>query len=738
MKTGTLLGLMGLWVLSGMGCQEGNSSDDDSATEAVPTAVVSQDPWGYVGEEIVLDASGSSGAMNYLWDFGDGETSDSSSSPSVSHVFTSPGHYTAVLTVTGANGAPDSDSAVVTVVHPPLAVRPPQAGVIDSDGTGARMFIALPDFDAVAVVDREIRGVEAVLSTCDTPRTLSHGRGKSPVLVVACEGSGEVDVFNTETLLRVATVAAGRGSRPHGVVVTEDGNGAWVGLRGRHVVARLDLSAAPAWTGEEVGFPDPRGLSLTPQGLVITRFRSPDEEGQWGIWDGQTLSMGSLPFDPGPDSDTTARGVPTYLQQAAISPDGRRVFFPSLQANIARGEYRDGQALTFETTVRGVVSQAWLDPTAGETGEESGPRKVLDNRDLCTAAAFSPRGDYLFVASSGSEVVDVLDAFSTELVRGLGPVGGALTGTWVSPDGQELWVVAETTRELVGFDISDLVHSPPEIARMDLRPGGVEVLAADVLLGKQVFHRARDPRMSKDGYISCASCHLEGEEDGRVWDFTDRGEGLRNTISLLGREGAGQGPIHWSANFNEIHDFENDIRNAFQGVGFLTEEDWQSGTLSDPLGEDKAGLSEELDALAAYVTSFNDFGVSPYRQEDGQLTEGGERGQELFLSEEVGCAACHIPGEYTDSQWLDVVTPLLHDVGTLTEASGQRRGEPLTGLDTPTLRGLWATAPYLHDGSAATLMEVLTTRNPLDLHGMTGILSEKDREDLVEFLLQVE
>ena len=52
---------------------------------------------------------------------------------------------------------------------------------------------------------------------------------------------------------------------------------------------------------------------------------------------------------------------------------------------------------------------------------------------------------------------------------------------------------------------------------------------------------------------------------------------------------------------------------------------------------------------------------------------------------------------------------LLHDVGTLRTTSGSRLGETLVGVDTPTLRGLWATAPYLHDGTAETLEDVFVT-----------------------------
>lgn len=78
---------------------------------------------------------------------------------------------------------------------------------------------------------------------------------------------------------------------------------------------------------------------------------------------------------------------------------------------------------------------------------------------------------------------------------------------------------------------------------------------------------------------------------------------------------------------------------------------------------------------------------------------------------------------------------MLHDVGTITPASGARRGAPLTGLDTPTLRGLWRSAPYLHDGSAPTLRDVLTTRNAGDRHGTTSTLSAAELDDLIAYLL---
>ena len=70
----------------------------------------------------------------------------------------------------------------------------------------------------------------------------------------------------------------------------------------------------------------------------------------------------------------------------------------------------------------------------------------------------------------------------------------------------------------------------------------------------------------------------------------------------------------------------------------------------------------------------------------------------------------------------------LHDIGTLKASSGKRLGAPLTGIDTPTLRGVWATAPYLHDGSAATLAAAVAAHDGVNL-------SAAEMNQLVAYLL---
>jgi cytochrome c peroxidase len=55
--------------------------------------------------------------------------------------------------------------------------------------------------------------------------------------------------------------------------------------------------------------------------------------------------------------------------------------------------------------------------------------------------------------------------------------------------------------------------------------------------------------------------------------------------------------------------------------------------------------------------------------------------------------------------------------------------------DTPTLRGLYASAPYFHDGSAATLYETLARPSPGGEHDVRGVLTEAEIQDLIAFLM---
>jgi len=684
-----------------------------------------------VGQAASFDVASSSGPgpLSYSWNFGDGSPpTPFSPATSAQHAYAAAGHYAVQVTVT--NGVATNASSILQTVHLPVtASNPTRTSTITPTAAGLVCCVNT-DNDSITAIDAA--GFQKVFEvpTGAQPRTIAVA--PDGTLWVACEGDATIRIHDGLTGAPLTTLPLPLGAAPYGVVFSPDGSAGYVSLRARGEVAKLDPVARTVTAQLPVG-PEPKGLAVTAdsQTILVTRFVS-GAAGEVRRLTAQPFALAgvtTLAVDLGPDTENSGRGIPNYLSSITISPDGQRAWIPSKKDNVQRGAHRDGLPLTFESTVRTIVSQ--MDLVTGQ--EDLAARVDFNDRDMAFATAMSPLGDYAFTALQGSNAIDVRDAYTGELVAGVEDVGRAPQGLVLSPDGQRLYVHSFLSRSILVYDVSGVTGSTTFALQLlaDVATVQTEQLPPEVLLGKQIFYDATDPRMNEDGYISCASCHLDGDHDGRIWDFTDRGEGLRNTTSLLGRSGTGHGNVHWTGNFDEIQDFEHDIRSNFGGLGFLTEAQWQTGTVSHPLGQPKAGLSVELDALAAYVRSLGDFGISPHRAPDGSLSAAATRGKALFDS--IGCASCHSGPAFTDSAF-----GALHDVGTLGSGSGQASGGALTGIDTPTLRGLWASAPYLHDGSAATLLDVITTSNPTGLHGPTNSLTGSEQQDLVAYLLSID
>ena len=112
---------------------------------------------------------------------------------------------------------------------------------------------------------------------------------------------------------------------------------------------------------------------------------------------------------------------------------------------------------------------------------------------------------------------------------------------------------------------------------------------------------------------------------------------------------------------------------------------------------------------------------SPAHAHGEPLTESEQRGQAIFNRPSLGCVTCHPAPLYSDLR--------KHDVGTST--ADEKIGP---AYDTPTLRGLYDSAPYLHDGSAATLRDALTRPSLGSEHDVRGRLTDAELEDLVAFL----
>jgi DNA-binding beta-propeller fold protein YncE len=507
----------------------------------------------------------------------------------------------------------------------------------------------------------------------------------------------------------------------------------------------------------------------------------------------RTVNLGIDPGIGGADPDfgsnvapatNGSRGVPNYLTSMVISPDGTRAWVPSKKDNLQRGTKtpeRDGRTPSAETTYRAIVSSIDLTSTT-KTSDELSERIDNDNSEMPQAACISPLGDLLFVALQGNNRVQVIDLYDkTNLLNGLGeatgvaapgpadpttgivpaagvPDGLAPQGLVLDPATKRLYVHNYMGRTVASFDATNVLASdgvptflgtPVMVGTItggdaaDKLPFTPGTPSTNVLEGKRVFYNASDVRMSRLGYISCAGCHLDGGSDMRVWDFTNRGEGFRNTIVLQGRGGTAMGNVHWSANFNEIQDFDNDVFARFHDAPNPPSFTGNPGLPNQPLGATNAGRSADLDALNAYVSSLTKVSRSPFRNPDGTLTAQGAAGEAVFNAK--NCQKCHTGRNFTDSQVgtgapvVDVFPPpagqiLLHNVGTLKPTSGGRLGGVLPGIDTPTLKGVWQTAPYLHDGSAATIEAVLSDASGSHF----PVLTAQEQADLAEYMREID
>ncbi|RME22530.1 MAG: hypothetical protein D6798_15580, partial [Deltaproteobacteria bacterium] len=522
-------------------------------------------------------------------------------------------------------------------------------------------------------------------------------------VAVTCPLEGQLVLLSGDDIRRIDL---GTGTWPFGVV----GRGGrwWVTLQGTDAVAQVSGDTV---VGRLPTVPNPRGLALDPDDRIyVGRWRSDADGAEIAVMDDDGVDRDlRIPVDP----QAAVPGVLGQLEQLALSPDGRTLLVPAVQSNVVEGSTRTGTALEWDRLLRGAVVAFDLDDDGRATERH---RVLLEGHGRVASILAVPDAGLLLALDPGTATLLVLDADTLDLRLEVSGLGDAPMGMAMSPDGATVYIQSWLSRQLLALDLGPL-HCPgapgdddgpctPPTLGASVPLSDFEPLSDEALRGKRLFWTAADPRISAGGTIACAHCHPDGQDDGLVWDFTDRGEGLRRTQSLLGvgtgadtadpATGLGTGRLHWTGNFDEIQDFEGDMRGAFGGTGMLAEDDWDR--TQDSLGPGKAGLSDDLDALARFVHSLRDPLVSPFPRDDAAAS----------AFDAAGCAECHPPPRYTDSSRTEGIR---HDIGTLSAASGQRLGRPLDGLDTPSLVGTWARGPWLHDGSAATVREAIAAHD---------------------------
>jgi len=212
--------------------------------------------------------------------------------------------------------------------------------------------------------------------------------------------------------------------------------------------------------------------------------------------------------------------------------------------------------------------------------------------------------------------------------------------------------------------------------------------------GEVYFH---DASLCFQGWQSCITCHPNSRVDGLNWDLLNDGIGNpKNTKSMVLAHQTM--PVGW---MGVRETAEKAVRAGIKYIQFAVRPE-----------QDAAAIDEYLKSLTP--------AASPFLVE-GRLSDAARRGQKIFHDESVGCAHCHTGALFTDQ--------LSHDVGTIGSYD-----KPEDRFITPMLIEAWRTAPYLHDGSAGTLRDLVTTSNKQDRHGRTSQLSPQQIDDLVAFV----
>ncbi len=486
---------------------------------------------------------------------------------------------------------------------------------------------------------------------------------------------------------------------PYGVVSTRDGSRVWVTLEYPGQLVEIDASLRKIVRTLNAGsFPRGLALSADERTAVVTEY--------------YTATVRFLELSSGKEfAAVPASATDNLARQVVVHPTRPKVYVPH-QRSKTSAAHGEGSIFPYVSVVD------W--PTATNQTAENLKRKRIPMDsfigNLVTASpweiAIHPDGDQsvvVFGATDDLFVMNVLDDNYRELtpIQHMN-IGHNPRAVKYSHDGKWFWLYNALDFEVVAYDAKTL--SRVGLVRVTENP-----LSDEILRGKRLFYSALMPMASRR-WIACSSCHPDSDPDGRTWQNP---EGLRNTPPLVGL--AWTHPQHWSADRDETQDFEHTIRGLLmQGRGLI------AGPVAESLGPPNKGRSRDLDALAAYTNSHS-VPLSPHAKNG--LSDAAKRGREIFLSKETACATCHSGPYYTDSN--PATKPTLHDIGT-------GRSDPSEKMprkyDTPTLLGVYRSAPYLHDGSAKTLRDLLTTNNAGDKHAKTSHLTRNQIDDLVEFL----
>ncbi|MDO8539948.1 MAG: cytochrome D1 domain-containing protein [Opitutaceae bacterium] len=592
----------------------------------------------------------------------------------------------------------------------------PSALVVSADGH--HLYVACATANRVAFFDLQSRTISRTISVPASPLGLALTPDGRTLYVTCAAPESTVSVVDTASAASVASIPAGHTAMAP--VLSPDGRTLYVCNRFNNEVAFIDLAARK--TTRRVKLP------REPISAAITR-------------DGKFLLVANhLPAGPA-HADVvaasvsivdTARGrvsreiaLPNgsgLLRDLRLSPDGRHAI---VVHQLARFHLPTSQ-----------IERGWINTNAVSLIDTGAMRLIntvlLDNLDAGAAnpwgVAWSSDGRSFTVTHAGTHELSVIDfpALLAKLARlAVAPttaVPGGYVGTGTAADvPNDLSFITGLRRRiktgpadlgpravaLVGAKAYlanyfsdtlteiDLAAATPHPISIPLQPA---VAMSGARRGEFLFN---DASICFQGWQSCASCHSsDARVDALNWDNLNDGIGnQKNTKSLLHADLTP--PSMW---LGVRASAEVSVRAGIRNSLFTVQPE------------------EVAVALDEYLQSLDPI-PSPHLAQ-GKLSDAAQRGEKVFFGPVAGCAECHLPPLFTDLK--------RHGVGT-----GGKYDARADEFDTPSLVEVWRSGPYLHDGSAATMRDVFTSRNRAEKHGKTAPLTPQQLDDLVEYVLSL-
>lgn len=665
----------------------------------------------------------------------------------------------------------------------------PNGVVVSPDGKVAYVANTIDGTVSVLSVDQTKQPVATVIETLDVG-TEPYGIALTPngqKAYVTNARSNSVSVIDTATntvITTITNIGPSVGAEPRGIAITNNGNDS-----DTDETVYITHFYSFANQGKLDGEDDSK------TGLV-TKISSETDSGIGQI---VLTNMADTGFkavgdaiqrvEPGQEANFVTGAYPNQMQAIAIknnfaylpnvgaSPNGPVAFNVSTQSLVHILDTTSNQDTGLTINLHKAVAS-----------QPEGPRKLF--LAVPWAIAFKNNQNEGYVVSAASNVLVKITADPTTgaLTVVNNPLDGSVLEIPVGRNPRGIVINNADTRAYVMNYISrdvtvlDLTRFPEQVIatlRSTALPaaGSTEEL---LLVGQELYNTSVGEftnsigNMSREGWQSCGACHPAGLSDNVVWIFA---AGPRRTISQhIDFTGGTLRALNWSGIFDEEQDFELNIRGVSGGAGLLLSPDGSvleetpniAGlVIGDPATlavhnstrpelqarTPSGGVVPAWTAIVEYIKTIR-APISPLREStDPEIAEG----RQIFINN--NCQVCHggprwsissIPGPVTDLTQIagGQIVDQLENVGTFNPADVNEvraNGKPPlgeAGFVPPSLLSVFAFPPYFHNGSAASMDDVLSDRfiahRSAGTGGIDGLSNPDDRRKLIKFILSID